>query len=50
MKQVVTTEDYWMTASIQAGIESGAQDTVVFGRNEQALRHYHRALPTAVAD
>ena len=33
VQQVVTTEDYWMTASIQAGIASGAQETVVFGRN-----------------
>lgn len=48
VKHVVTSEDYWMTASIQAGIESGAQDTVVFGRNEQGLHHYHRSLVTAV--
>ena len=50
VRDVVRTEDYWMTASIQAGIKSGAQDTVVFGRNEQALHHYHRALVTAVPD
>ena len=48
VKQVVTTEDYWMTASIQAGLESGAQPTVVFGRNEQALHHYHRMLTQAL--
>ncbi len=48
VREVVTTEDYWMTASIQAGIASGAQDTVVFGRNEQALHHYHGALLAAV--
>ena len=45
---MVTREDYWMTASIQAGIASGAQDRVVFGRNEQGLHHYHRALLAAV--
>jgi phenylpropionate dioxygenase-like ring-hydroxylating dioxygenase large terminal subunit len=50
VRDVVRTEDYWMTASIQAGITSGAQDTVVFGRNEQALHHYHRALVNAVPD
>jgi NAD(P)-dependent dehydrogenase (short-subunit alcohol dehydrogenase family) len=50
VRDVVRTEDYWMTASIQAGITSGAQDTVVFGRNEQALHHYHRALLAAVPD
>jgi phenylpropionate dioxygenase-like ring-hydroxylating dioxygenase large terminal subunit len=44
VRDVVRTEDYWMTASIQAGIASGAQDTVLFGRNEQALHHYHREL------
>ena len=44
VREVVTNEDYWMTASIQAGIASGAQETVVFGRNEQALHHYHRGL------
>jgi hypothetical protein len=37
-----------MTASIQAGTRSGAQETIVFGRNEQALHHYHRALLAAV--
>ena len=50
VQQVVTTEDYWMTASIQAGIASGAQETVVFGRNEHALHHYHRALLDALVD
>ena len=50
VREVVTNEDYWMTASIQAGIASGAQETVVFGRNEQALHHYHRGLLDALAD
>lgn len=48
VRDVVTDEDYWMTASIQAGTRSGAQDHVVFGRNEPALHHYHRALRDAV--
>ena len=48
VRDVVRDEDYWMTASIQAGLASGAQTHVVFGRNEQALHHYHRALLAAV--
>jgi phenylpropionate dioxygenase-like ring-hydroxylating dioxygenase large terminal subunit len=48
VRDVVRDEDYWMTASIQAGTRSGAQETIVFGRNEQALHHYHRALLAAV--
>ncbi len=48
VRDVVRDEDYWITASIQAGIGSGAQSHVVFGRNEQALHHYHRALLAAV--
>jgi phenylpropionate dioxygenase-like ring-hydroxylating dioxygenase large terminal subunit len=50
VRDVVREEDYWMTASIQAGTKSGAQTHVVFGRNEQALHHYHRALIEAVPD
>ncbi|MEY4371616.1 MAG: hypothetical protein RL219_385 [Actinomycetota bacterium] len=49
VKAVVTDDDYWMTASIQAGTTSGAQDVVTFGRNEQGLHHYHRSLIEAVA-
>jgi phenylpropionate dioxygenase-like ring-hydroxylating dioxygenase large terminal subunit len=48
VRDVVTDEDYWMTASIQAGLRAGGQEHVVFGRNEQALHHYHRALREAV--
>ena len=48
VREVVTNEDYWITASIQAGISSGAQVVVVFGRNEQALHHYHKVLSAAV--
>ena len=35
VREVVTNEDYWMTASIQAGIASGAQEAVVFGRCDE---------------
>lgn len=49
VRDVVRDEDYWMTASIQAGVSSGAQSHIVFGRNEQALHHYHRGLTEAVS-
>lgn len=48
VKAVVTDDDYWMTASIQAGAASGAQEVVTFGRNEMGLHHYHRSLVEAV--
>lgn len=48
VKKVVTDDDYWITASIQAGTASGAQDVVTFGRNEMGLHHYHRSLIEAV--
>jgi phenylpropionate dioxygenase-like ring-hydroxylating dioxygenase large terminal subunit len=48
VQAVVTDDDYWMTASIQAGAASGAQDSLVFGRNEPGLHHYHRSLLNAV--
>jgi hypothetical protein len=48
VRDVVADEDDWMTASTQTGIHSGAQPHVVFGRNEQALQHYHRALSDAI--
>lgn len=48
VRDVVRDEDYKTTASIQAGLGAGAQTHVVFGRNEQALHHYHRALLAAV--
>lgn len=50
VRDVVRDEDYWMTASIQAGIGSGAQSHIVFGRNEQALSHYHRGLAEACVE
>jgi nitrite reductase/ring-hydroxylating ferredoxin subunit len=38
---VIRDEDYVAAAASQRGAASGLQDTVVFGRNEPALHHYH---------
>lgn len=44
---VVENEDFPVGEGTQAGFRSGAQDHIVFGRNEPALAHYHRALSAA---
>lgn len=41
---VTDAEDFTTAAGIQRGYRSGAHDTVVFGRNEPALQHYHRSI------
>jgi phenylpropionate dioxygenase-like ring-hydroxylating dioxygenase large terminal subunit len=42
--KVVTGEDYWMGGQIQRTLEFAAPDFLMFGRNEQALTHYHVGL------
>lgn len=37
----VRDEDYAIGKTIQRGLESGANDAFLFGRNEIALQHYH---------
>jgi len=37
-------EDTEMSLAVQSGFRSGANDTIVFGRNESALGHFHRNL------
>lgn len=44
---VVENEDFPVGESIQRGFHSPAQEHIVFGRNEPALAHYHRALSRA---
>ena len=34
-------EDYRLGASLQANLESGARDHLLFGRNEPGLQHRH---------
>jgi phenylpropionate dioxygenase-like ring-hydroxylating dioxygenase large terminal subunit len=41
---VTDAEDLTTAAGIQRNFYSGAQDAVVFGRNEPALQHYHRSI------
>jgi phenylpropionate dioxygenase-like ring-hydroxylating dioxygenase large terminal subunit len=45
---VVTGEDFPVARSIQAGLASGAQSHVVYGRNEPAMIHYHRSMCAAL--
>jgi len=40
---VVRDEDYPISEKIQDGMSSGANDSLVFGRNEPALHHLHRS-------
>jgi hypothetical protein len=41
---VVTGEDFPAGRTIQAGLTSGAQTHVLYGRNEPAMIHYHQSL------
>jgi phenylpropionate dioxygenase-like ring-hydroxylating dioxygenase large terminal subunit len=45
---VVTGEDFPAGRTIQAGLTSGAQTHVIYGRNEPAMIHYHQSLRTAL--
>jgi hypothetical protein len=40
--QAVRDEDYRVASAIQRGIDGGALDHFMFGRNEPTLQHYHR--------
>lgn len=42
-------EDTEMSLAVQAGFRAGANDTIVFGRNESAIGHFHRSLDDALA-
>ena len=46
--EVIRDEDYVAAAASQVGAESGLQETVVFGRNEPALHHYHNTYREAL--
>jgi len=41
-------EDTEMSLAVQAGFRAGANDTIVFGRNESAIGHFHRNLDDAL--
>ncbi len=46
--EVVRDEDYEVASTCQRGAESGLQETVLFGRNEPALHHYHNTYREAL--
>ncbi len=46
---VTGTEDFPMMEQIQANMESGAIDRLVYGKNEAPLIHFHTAINEAVA-
>lgn len=45
----VRDEDYRLVEGLQANLESGASDHLVFGRNEPGLQHRHNAWARALA-
>lgn len=46
--KVTGSEDFPVMEQIQANLESGALEHLVFGRNEPPLIHYHRAVDALV--
>jgi phenylpropionate dioxygenase-like ring-hydroxylating dioxygenase large terminal subunit len=46
----VEKEDFPLAEGVQRGFYSGAQDAIVFGRNEPALQHFHRSVKAALAE
>lgn len=42
-------EDYTMSAGVQRGLHSGANDFVEFGRHESAIGHFHTTLDDRLA-
>ncbi|MDA1308437.1 MAG: Rieske 2Fe-2S domain-containing protein [Proteobacteria bacterium] len=46
--RTVENEDFPAGEGIQAGLLSGAQDSIVYGRNEPALQHFEKAVGAAV--
>jgi hypothetical protein len=46
----VRDEDYRLVASLQANLESGVREQLVFGRNEPGLQHRHIAWAAAIEE
>ena len=46
----VELQDFPTCEGMQRGFLSGAQDAIVFGRNEPALQHFHRSVTAALAE
>ena len=45
---IVAAEDYATAETTQTALESGLVDTVIFGRNEPPLHHYHNTFRKAL--
>ena len=48
--RTVAEEDFPTSEGIQFGFDSGAQDSIVFGRNEPALIHWQQSIAKALRD
>jgi phenylpropionate dioxygenase-like ring-hydroxylating dioxygenase large terminal subunit len=46
----VEHEDFPTCEGMQRGFAAEAQDSIVFGRNEPALQHFHRSITSALAE
>lgn len=46
----VEREDFPLSEGMQRGFSSGAQQDVLFGRNEPALQHFHKTIKAALAE
>jgi phenylpropionate dioxygenase-like ring-hydroxylating dioxygenase large terminal subunit len=46
----VESQDFPTCEGMQRGFLSGAQESIVFGRNEPALQHFHRSITAALAE
>ena len=46
--EIIQQEDYVAAASSHVGMRSGAQEYLIFGRNEPALHHYHNTYRSAL--
>jgi len=46
----VQNEDFPLSEGIQRGFYSGAQDAILFGRNEPSLQHFHKSVKAALAE
>lgn len=44
IRDVILEEDYFLNHKIGAGLRSGANDHLTFGRNEPGLHHFHRMV------
>jgi phenylpropionate dioxygenase-like ring-hydroxylating dioxygenase large terminal subunit len=48
LMRTVEMEDFPTCEGMQRGFGSGAQDSIVFGRNEPALQHFHKSVRAAL--